>query len=96
MSDKPPIGVNRLRRGRVFVNEDALCVDAAAASAFMSRIVVVKCDYNPCTLQLEYWGYSDDFDVCHPGLVVPEYEVIFTRSDGVPVSVEFRKREVGK
>ena len=88
---KPTIGVNRSRRGRMVIDEEALLHDAEAAKALMSRVVVVKCDYNLCTRQLEYWVYCDDFEPLADGYMSHTYEPIFTRHDDKTITIEFRK-----
>lgn len=88
---KPPIGVNRSRRGRMVIDEEALLHDAEAAKALMSRVVVVKCDYNYCTRRFEYWVYCDDFEPVVEGQMSHTYEPIFTRHDDGTITVEFKK-----
>lgn len=91
---KPPIGVNKFRRGTITVNRDSLLGDAQAAAALMSRIVVVKCDHNACTDRLEFWCYCDDFDMVDVGCELPEYDAVFTR-DGENLSVRFVRKSRG-
>lgn len=94
MSYKPPIGVNRFRKGNIVVDRETLLGDAEAARELMSRIVVVKCDHNACTDELEYWAYSDEFDMVETGHVPPRYWAIFTRDGNNALSMRFMRVNV--
>lgn len=94
MSNKPPIGVNRFRKGHMIVDREAFLSDAEAARELMSRIVVVKCDHNACTDELEYWAYSDEFDMVENGSLPPEYRAVFTRDVDNALSMQFMRVDV--
>jgi hypothetical protein len=88
-----PEGVLRQRRGCIIIREHVLDDYPVLAQAIFSKFVPVQTFQLFVTSAVQYWGYSEEFDVVPEGSMVPDYEVLFHQDLMGRVTVKFEKTE---
>jgi hypothetical protein len=60
--------------------------------ALMRHVVVVRCDYNPCTDSFTYTALCDRFEEIPPYTEAPWYSLTFVKAHGFPAELNEVKR----
>lgn len=70
----------RMRKGRVFIDEDILRNYPEDILAILAHFIVTRVEFLHCYGGFEYQGYSHLFEPCPPGCELPTYDFYLTRN----------------
>jgi hypothetical protein len=82
--------VKKRRLGKFSVASGFADLENIAMRSLMEKIVVIRAEYDYCADRFEYTALCDDFAICEPGMIVPEYTV---RVSGDPAQISFVRSE---
>lgn len=73
----------RNRQGKFYISHVVIDLHPEAVMNIMSKVIVVRCEYQYHSMMFEYIALSNEFDEVEEGCSVPQYDVSYNDKNEV-------------